>query len=417
MVLAPMLLIALVVGQPEHADAKTWYVTSDGTGDAPTIQAGIDAASPGDEVVVAAGTYTWSTQGGDSTALNGPTMVTMRSGVVLRSESGSEVTILDAEMKGRAVRLNSISNARLEGFTISRGNAPYAAPSPFANTSGGGILCRFSFGIQIRGNVLRDNASWAGGGGVSILDSDVVLANNIVSQNASELGPGGVLVGGGGTNAQITGNTFAENIAGGVLCNGTTATISGNLILDNHRNSRGLNGIGVECFNSNVTLSCNNAWGNMDGDYLCALGPENISDDPLLCVNNGSYRLLANSPCLPDNNACGILIGAGSACTTSDAFEPIRRARLLISATPNPFNPVTRIHYQLPPLIDQVHLRIYDLRGRLVATLATGPVTEPIGFLLWDGTDTSGAAVAAGVYIVRADTGQERCATKLVLAN
>ena len=45
----------------------------------------------------------------------------------------------------------------------------------------------------------------------------------------------------------------------------------------------------------------------------------NFSSDPLFCdtLGYGDYRLAANSPCLPDYNDCGVLIGAyGAGCYT-----------------------------------------------------------------------------------------------------
>lgn len=57
-----LLLICLVVlciicTNAICSSAATWYIKPDGTGDAPTIQAGIDSASHGDEVILMNGTY------------------------------------------------------------------------------------------------------------------------------------------------------------------------------------------------------------------------------------------------------------------------------------------------------------------------------------------------------------------------
>ena len=66
----------LLAGAPSLA--ATWYITPDGNGDAPTVQAGIDSASAGDVVLVAAGTYFEN--------------LLMKSWVTLESESGAALT-------------------------------------------------------------------------------------------------------------------------------------------------------------------------------------------------------------------------------------------------------------------------------------------------------------------------------------
>jgi hypothetical protein len=67
---------------------------------------------------------------------------------------------------------------------------------------------------------------------------------------------------------------------------------------------------------------------------------------------------------------------------------------------PNPFNPSTTIHYQLP-VGSEVRLEIYDVLGQKVRTLASG--LQPAGFhrAAWNSRDDEGGAVAAGVYFYR----------------
>lgn len=71
---------------------------------------------------------------------------------------------------------------------------------------------------------------------------------------------------------------------------------------------------------------------------------------------------------------------------------------LLMQNYPNPFNPVTRIDFAVPNP-GTVSLKIYDITGRLVKTLASENLGEGYHQVLWNGTDGRGRPVAAGVYI------------------
>jgi len=73
---------------------------------------------------------------------------------------------------------------------------------------------------------------------------------------------------------------------------------------------------------------------------------------------------------------------------------------LLAQNHPNPFSDQTRIRFEVARAGAPVKLEIFDVAGRSVRTLvdehAHGPMTA-----LWDGTDRSGARVAAGLYYYR----------------
>jgi len=69
-------------------------------------------------------------------------------------------------------------------------------------------------------------------------------------------------------------------------------------------------------------------------------------------------------------------------------------------ASPNPFNPITTIRYEIPApgLID---LSIYDIKGRLVDTLVRGFLPAGLAEIAWNGTDSRGSAVSSGIYLAR----------------
>jgi FlgD Ig-like domain len=56
---------------------------------------------------------------------------------------------------------------------------------------------------------------------------------------------------------------------------------------------------------------------------------------------------------------------------------------------------------------------VFDVRGRLVARITSG--TGPTQAFTWDGMDSRGRTVAAGVYFIHVEVGGESLSTKTVL--
>jgi len=67
---------------------------------------------------------------------------------------------------------------------------------------------------------------------------------------------------------------------------------------------------------------------------------------------------------------------------------------------PNPFNPETRIDYEVP-VAAHARLEVFDIAGRLVATLVDGRRTAGRHFVVWNGKNSQGVPQASGVYVYR----------------
>jgi hypothetical protein len=74
---------------------------------------------------------------------------------------------------------------------------------------------------------------------------------------------------------------------------------------------------------------------------------------------------------------------------------------MLYQSYPNPFNDRTTISFQVVSSYSDLSLRIFDVLGRRVATLADGPRLEGYHRITWDGRGDSGVLVPSGVYFVR----------------
>lgn len=164
------------------ATAKTILVPAE----QPTIQAGIDVANPGDEVVVAPGVYA---------GLGNKNLDLHKKDIVVRSESGADVTSIDCQGSGRGFMLfgNYPASTRIEGFTIQNGNGNMESVGGGGMAIGGGAptirSCIFRNGIAA-------SASLSGGGGglvchsSSALIEDCEFIQNSVVPNVGAVGGG-----------------------------------------------------------------------------------------------------------------------------------------------------------------------------------------------------------------------------------
>jgi hypothetical protein len=86
----------------------------------------------------------------------------------------------------------------------------------------------------------------------------------------------------------------------------------------------------------------------------------------------------------------------------------------LLQNSPNPFRGTTSLVYVLPAR-GRVSLKVYNIAGQEVRTLLDCEQDAGIRTVAWDGLDSFGDNVSAGVYIYRLTTGTTALAKKLVL--
>ncbi len=78
------------------------------------------------------------------------------------------------------------------------------------------------------------------------------------------------------------------------------------------------------------------------------------------------------------------------------------KASALLGASPNPFDPSTRIRIRLASP-ERAKLRVFDVSGRLVRAFDLQQFSPGEHDVVWKGIDNAGRRVAAGVYIARLD--------------
>lgn len=95
--------------------------------------------------------------------------------------------------------------------------------------------------------------------------------------------------------------------------------------------------------------------------------------------------------------------------------SPSLPAQLVLSGNhPNPFSAQTVISFATPAQ-GLVTMRVFDLSGRLVRTLANEEMAAANHSIIWDGTDANGRPLGAGVYFCRLEAQGQVLTQKIMM--
>ncbi len=265
-----LLLLCAMLISAGGVNAVIIEVNPDGSGDATTIQGGIDLAVSGDRVYIVAGTYYES-----GITVDGKN-------IYLTFASGSAPLIKSpVEGSGTALILKNVTSAFMLFFVN---------------------IESFGTGISIEGGsplitdcYLKDNAT---GIIVSGASSNPSLTNNIIENFTTAVDVAGGTV-------SLRNHTIVEGITG-INVSGGAVNAFHNIIY------RCVTG--AQCSGGSLNLSCDDFWENTVNYSGCGPGTGDFFEMPRFCYGASSqpglYYLHVDSPCWAENNPCGVDIGA-----------------------------------------------------------------------------------------------------------
>ena len=200
-----------------------------------TIQAGLNAASSGDTVLVAAGTYTENIMWPET------------NGIKLISAGDSSNTIIDGGGTSSVIYMNPSSatidtTTLIQGFKITNGGNVNNGAGIFCSGSspqfkslmvsgnqadnlGGGIYVQYG-SARLTKSLILSNTAFTGGG-VTIYNSNAVLDDLLIENNNSSAGGGGLYIWAGDCSVS---NSIVDNNSAGGSGGGIYLESSSNLI-------------------------------------------------------------------------------------------------------------------------------------------------------------------------------------------
>ena len=311
------------------------------------IQDAIDAADPGDTVIVTNGLYDIGGQVAHETLTN---RVAITKPLTVQSVNGPEVTTIEGHQvpgitngPGAVRCVYMTNNTTLIGFTITHGAIDTNWDSDYDNFAGG-VMCE-SFTNSVLSNcVIIANSAFNQGGGVSLGTlNNCVIANNwatyfaggvemsilnhcLVTNNYSEYGPGGIWAQSGagiplrGYPASTANYCVIAGNSSGAGYGGAADYILNNCLIVGNQGDGAIgcrifnctivsNSVGIEgCPGFNCVVYYNDInYPTVPSPYfshsctspLPLYGPGNVSDEPqFVDPAHGDFHLQPTSPCI-----------------------------------------------------------------------------------------------------------------------
>lgn len=289
-------------------------------GEQPNIQAGVSAAAAGDTVLLAPGTYV-----GDG---NWDVDIAT-AGIILGSEGGADVTVIDCQGQGPAVTVSALGDTStvIYGLTFTGcvGDYQHAGAiyllRPAAvrdcvfegNQGGHGAAIKLWSGgtFLVDGCVFKNNSVSGGGGAISNNWCMLLLRDSVFWNNSAGSDGGAMFFYGG--SCRTYGCTFVANSAPHSAAIGLSDITVQQLVVTRSIIAFSSEGLGLddEFAWTDVSHCC--VFSNAGGDDLPEGSHDNMFVDPRLCgMDVGDVSLCADSPCLPSSpdNPWATLVGA-----------------------------------------------------------------------------------------------------------